>query len=253
MALDFNVKDVVHRIITKFIPAFLPNAKKKYYARSVLQTPLDAHGIASKASVYNITTPPRVIEEGLEAGIQLITYLVADGYEIRTDLVNLAIRIPGEYDGTETHLPQGVHPEIRTAVAPALRRYIREHAQIVFDGVEESNGLIGEVVDEATGLVDEVITRDNIVTVRGYGLKIESDAQHAQQAGAFLVDANGGETPVKAVALNEPRTLKLLMPVQLQVGGVYTLLVRTQSTVKSGGKLLKDVREVKSEFTLTAQ
>ncbi|MDR2764879.1 MAG: hypothetical protein LBB90_07600 [Tannerella sp.] len=114
MSLDFEVRDVTHRIVTKFFPAFLPNAKKKYYARSVLQTPLDIHSIASKAEVYNITTSPKIVEEGLAAGIQLMTYLLADGYEIRTGLVNMAIRIPGEYDGTETHLPAGMHPEVRT-------------------------------------------------------------------------------------------------------------------------------------------
>jgi glycerol-3-phosphate responsive antiterminator len=252
MAIDFKVRDVIHRIITKFFPAFLPNATKKYYARSVLETPLDVHGIASKADVYNITTSPRVIEEGLTAGIQLITYLVADGYKIKTDLVNMGIRVPGEYDGTETRLPEGVRPEVRVAVAAALRKYIGEHVQIVFDGVEELTGMIGEVKDEATGQVDEVITTDNIVTVRGYGLKVDGDVKHAAQVGVFLVDENQQETPVKAVALNEPRTLKLLMPAGLTAGAAYTLLIRTQSVVKGGG-LLKDLREVRSDFPLTAQ
>jgi hypothetical protein len=253
MAIDFNVTDVIHQIITKFFPAFLPNAKKKYYARSVLQTPLNVHDIASKADVYNITTTPKVIEEGLTAGFQLITYLVADGYKIKTDLVNMRIRIPGEYEGTETHLPEGVDPEVRITPAHALRKYIREHVQIVFDGVEESQGMIGRVKDEATGLVDEVITIDNIVTVRGYGLKIDSDVQHAAQVGVFLVNEDQQETPVKAVALNEPRTLKVLMPASLFAGAAYTLLIRTQSSVKSGSHLLKDVREVRSDFQLTAQ
>jgi hypothetical protein len=114
--------------------------------------------------------------------------------------------------------------------------------------------MIGRVKDEATGRVDEVITIDNIVTVRGYGLKIDSDVQHVAQVGVFLVDENQQETPVKAVALNEPRTLKLLMPANLAVGAAYTLLIRTQSPVKStGSHVLKDLREVRSDFTLIAQ
>jgi hypothetical protein len=194
-----------------------------------------------------------VIEEGLTAGFQLITYLVADGYKIKTELVNMRIRIPGEYDGTETHLPEGVRPEVRVIPSTSLRKYISEQVQIVFDGVEDPTGMIGRVKDEASGLVDEVITMNNIVTVRGYGLKIDSDVQHAAQVGVFLVDENQAETPVKAVALNEPRTLKLLMPDNLTVGAAYTLLIRTQSLVKGTTGLLKDVREVRSDFPLTAQ
>ncbi|MDR2139476.1 MAG: DUF4469 domain-containing protein [Tannerella sp.] len=252
MAIDFNLKDVIHRVTVKFVPTFLPGMKKKYVAHSVLETTLDVHGIASKAEVYNITTPPRVIEEGLEAATKLITYLVADGYKIQTGLVNIRVRIPGVYDGTETQLPEGVLPEVQMTVAPRMRRYIQEHVQLVFDGVEESNGFISKVKDEATGQVNEGVTPDNLVTVRGYGLKIESDAQHAQQTGAFLVDASGGETRVKAVALNTPRSLMLLLPAQLSPGAAYTLLIRTQGTMKSNGSLLKSVREVRSGFTLTA-
>jgi hypothetical protein len=42
----------------KFVPAYLPQAKKTYNARAALQTELDIHGVASKANVYNITTSP---------------------------------------------------------------------------------------------------------------------------------------------------------------------------------------------------
>ncbi|MDR0613858.1 MAG: hypothetical protein LBG45_10415 [Dysgonamonadaceae bacterium] len=105
MAIDFNLKDVMHRIIVKFYRAFLPNAKKKYILRTVYQPELDIHGIASKAEVYNITTPPKVIEEGLTDGLKLITCLVAYGFKIKTPIFNLKVAIPGEYDGVETHFP----------------------------------------------------------------------------------------------------------------------------------------------------
>lgn len=252
MAIDFILKDKIHRIIAKFVPNTLPTAKKKYIARSVLQTELDIHEVASKASVYNITTSPKVIEEGFLAAEQLIIYLAADNYRIKTNLFHLGVRIPGEYDGMETHLPAGRHPEVRLSADDTLRNYIRQHVEIVFDGIEENNGYIGQVVDDASGSVDQMITMGNIVTVNGYGLKVESDPEHADQVGVFLVDGGGGETPVKAVALNEPRTLKLLIPDAL-TADYYWLLIRTQSSTKSSTQLLKNVREVRSEFTLTPQ
>jgi hypothetical protein len=254
MAIDFVMKDVIHRVITKFVPAYLPGAKKKYNARAVFQPELDIHGIASKASVYNITTSPKIIEEGFLAAEQLMIYLAADNYRITTSLFHMGIRIPGEYDGTETHLPAGVHPEVRLTVSNELRNYIRDHVHIEFDGIEDGKGVIGEVVDDATGNVNTVVTMGNIVTVHGYGLKIESDEAHAAQAGAFLVNSDGGdEIRVKAVALNEPRTLKLLIPTTLSTDTDYTLLIRTQASAKTSRHLLKDVREVRSDFTLKAR
>jgi hypothetical protein len=71
---------------------------------------------------------------------------------------------------------------LRVTAAAAVRKYIHEHVHLVFDGAENSKGFIGEVRDEATGQVDQVVTIDNIVTVHGYGLKIESDESHRRSA-----------------------------------------------------------------------
>ena len=253
MSIDFILRDIVHKVIVKFVPAWLPGAKKKYYAKAVLQPELDIHAVASKASVYNITTSPVVIEEGFIAAIKLIIYLAADSYRFSCDLFRLSIRVPGEYDGTETHLPNGIHPEVRLTVADTLRNYIRDNVQVTFDGIEDANGLIGEVLDEATNEVDSYITPGNIVDVRGYGLKVEADEAHAASAGVFLVNSAGTEMRVKAIATNEPRLLKLLMPDTIPQGEEFILLVRTQCIVRGGSILLKDLREVKTSFTLSVK
>ncbi|MDR1248795.1 MAG: hypothetical protein LBK63_05775, partial [Treponema sp.] len=96
MAIDFKLKDVLHKVPAKMTPAYLPDAKKPYNLRAVLQPELDVHGVASKAEVYNLEADPKVIEEGFTAACELIYYLVADGYKIKTPLFNLRIRLPGE-------------------------------------------------------------------------------------------------------------------------------------------------------------
>jgi hypothetical protein len=136
MALDFTVKDIIHKIMAKFTPAYLPEAKKPYNLRAVFQPDLDIHGIASKAEVYNIETDPKVIEEGFTAGCELIYYLAADGYKIKTPLFNLRIRLPGEYEGAETGLNEGVHPEVRMQSAAPFRQYIRDRVGVQFDGID---------------------------------------------------------------------------------------------------------------------
>jgi hypothetical protein len=253
MAIDFKVKDIMHKITVKFTQAFLPEAKKPYYAKVARQPELDIHGIASKADVYNITTPPKTIEEGLTAGIKLMFHLAAAGYKIKTPLFNLNIRIPGEYDGSENRLPDGVYARARLQTGSEFRRYLEEHLQIEFDGVDQSEGHIGEALDEATGLVDDVMTIGNILTIRGSGLKIESDEDHKAQTGLFFINDNTGN-PVKAeaIAVNEPKTLKAVVP-PLERGSSHRLYLVTQSSTKHTGTMLKNTREMYSEFNLTAK
>jgi hypothetical protein len=196
---------------------------------------------------YSVSVPEFAFEN------DKIYSLAADGYKIKTPAFNLSIRLPGEYEGAETSLPEGVHPEARLQASASLRKYIQERVQAEFDGVDQRDGLIAEAVDEHTGQIDEIMTIGNLLTIRGYGLKIEAEAKYADQAGPFF---DGGENPpVKAeiLAVNEPRTLKAIVPASLAAGKDYTLKVVTQSSVKHGVTLLKNLREVRSEFILTAQ
>jgi hypothetical protein len=257
MALDFLEKDTIHKVMAKFVHAFLPGparpgeAQKPYFLRAVFQPELDIHGIAGKAEVYNIETDPKVIEEGFTAACELIYYLAADGYKLKTPLFNLKIRLPGAYEGAETSLAEGLYPEVRMQSAAPFRQYIRERVKVQFDGVDQSCGLIAEAVDEQSGRTDKVMTIGKLLTIRGYGLKVASDGRHTDEAGLWFDD--GQNPPVKAelLAVNQPRTLKALVPAGLTVGGEYALKVVTQSSAKGSGSLLKDPREVQSDFTLT--
>jgi hypothetical protein len=253
MALDFTVKDVIHKITAKFVHAFLPDAKKKFHLKAVLQPELDIHGIASKAEVYNIATSPKIIEEGMLSGMELIYYLAADGFKIKTPVFNLGIRLPGEYDGSEIHLPEGIHPEVRLQVNANLRAFIKEKVEVLFDGIDTSDGFIGEVRDEKTGLTDQTITIDNLLTIHGYGLKIESDPAHSAGVGVFFEAPGQPAIPAKAIAVNEPRLLKVIAPATLSAGSDYQIRVATQSSAKGSSTLLKTIREISSESVFTAQ
>jgi hypothetical protein len=253
MALDFNVEDTVHKVTVKFVPGFLPEARKPYNLKAVHQPELDVHGVASKASIYNITTSPRVIEEGLKVGMELMSYLVADGYKIKTPLFNLRLRVPGEYDGSETKLPDGVFPEVRMSTNADFRKSIAANVQLVFDGIEQNSGYIALVDNNADGTSDEVITIGGLVAIRGFGLKIEGDAEHAEQVGAFFEAEDGTRTKASILAVNEPKTLKLIVPATLVANAYYHVVLLTQSSAKGGGILLKTLREVRSELTLKAE
>jgi hypothetical protein len=137
--------------------------------------------------------------------------------------------------------------------AAPFREYIRDRVQVQFDGIDQADGLIAEAVDEHTGQLDEVMTLGNLLLIRGYGLKIEGDDQHQAEVGLWFDD--GQSPPVKAeiLAVNEPKTLKTIVPAALTVGGEYSLKIVTQSAIKGGGTVLKNLREVRSDFKLTVQ
>jgi hypothetical protein len=54
MALDFTVKDIIHKVTAKFAHAFLPEAKKPYNLRAVHQLELDIHGIALLKNIREV-------------------------------------------------------------------------------------------------------------------------------------------------------------------------------------------------------
>jgi hypothetical protein len=238
--------------VARFVHAFLPDAKKPYNLKAEFQPELDVHGIASKAEVYNIQIDPKVIEEGMNAALELIYYLVADGYRVKTPLFNLRMRLPGEYSGDESHLNDGAYPEARMSSSTAFRQYLRDTVKVSMAGIDEDNGHIGEAIDEATGNIDETATIGNILTIRGHGLKIEADDAHKDEAGVYFVDKDGGKVKVASIAVNESKTLKVIVPSSLTADASYTLQVVTQSPIRGGGHTLKDPRTVASDFTLRA-
>jgi len=253
MSLSFDVLDRMHNIVVKFARTFLPGAKKPYRLKAVHQKELGIHEIASKAEVYNVQVSPSVIEAGLAAGLQVIRYLVADGYRIKTPLFSLKLRIPGWYDGSETHLPEGTFPEARFLASEDFQDYLGKRVAIAIDGTDDTDGFIGKIVDEATGLLNETATIGAFLTVRGRGLKIEADEAHKGEVGLFFVPETGEPVNAPILAVNEPKTLKAVVPAGMAAGAAYTLRVITQSSVKVRGYLLQELREVQSQFALTAR
>jgi hypothetical protein len=71
-------------------------------------------------------------------------------------------------------------------------------------------------------MVDEVVTIGNLLTVHGYGLKIEGDEANRDAVGLFFEPEEGGAAlKAEIIAVNEPRTLKVIVPA-LEAGKAYT-------------------------------
>jgi hypothetical protein len=245
MSVVFDVIDIMHKIIVKFVRSFLPEAKKPYNLKPVHQPVLNVHGVASKADVYNIGVAPNVIEEGLNAGLKLMRYLAADGYRIKTPLFNLAIRVPGEYDGNETCLPEGVHPVVRMRSSVEFRQYIRERVKVLFDGVDTQNGYISEFLDIEENSINSLFFPGDQFVMTGSGIKAEGPDP---SCGVFFVpqDDPSHEVRVTRIANN---TRSRIIGVCPQTGHQYNrIVIRTQYSNSS--KYLKTVRTIESSFLL---
>ena len=249
--IGFTLKDVIQKIVVKFFAHSLPGVHKPYLLKAVHQTDLDIHDIAMKAAVFNIPTSPKVIEEGLLAGFELMYYLAANGYRIKTPIFNLKIRVPGTYDGTETHLPEETYPVASLQTSSAFRKYLKEKVKVEFDGKDSIDSFIADARDEATGSAG-VLTRGNILTINGMGLKIEGDEDHRDLVGVFFRPKTGLPVKAKTIALNNPRTLIVHIPTELKKGESYAITVETQSSARNGATMLKNIRDIRSAFMLTA-
>jgi hypothetical protein len=72
--------------------------------------------------------------------------------------------------------------------------------------------------------------------------------------GLYFEPKDGGEAlRAEIIAVNEPKTLKVIAPRGLEAGKAYYLKAVTQSSTKHGSTMLKNPRIVRSEFSLTAQ
>ena len=91
--------------------------------------------------------------------------------------------------------------------------------------------------------------------MHGNGLKIASDADHADDVGLFYENAATGVRSKEYaynILQNEPKALSV-SAWNVAPGASYYVVIRTQSPANHSGSMLKNVREVKSDFTVAVE
>ncbi|MDR1331901.1 MAG: DUF4469 domain-containing protein [Tannerella sp.] len=252
-----KLKDVIHHVDVWFVPNTLPDTlpdpKKPYIGKSQALPYLGVEEVAAKAVIYGESINPEEMVRHVKAYHNICAYLAADGYGISNALFRTRIRIPGEYDGYETALPEGLSPAPRINTSPAFQEYIRENVRLDFRGIDETHGHMFTFLDEASGS-DSKMTVGGLFHIRGTGLKIvhDDEPEHIDQVGLWFVLASNPAMRLRAasVAINEPRTVVAVIPAALMtVGSEFYLEIVTQSSAKKNGHALKTVRTVRSEHT----
>jgi len=246
MSVINHYQDKMHKIAVKFVPAFLPEAKKPYNLKTVHQETLDVHGVAGKADAYDIGIDPKVIEDGLTEGLKLIGYLAADGWRVKTPLFNLRIRIPGEYDGNETALPEGVHPVVRLGSSNEYRAYVKDNVRVEFDGFYSKNGFIATFLDVEGNEVNTTCVPGHQFVLTGTDIMIVGD--HPSCGVSFVpVDNPSAAVPVTSLARNSRSQIIGICP---STGYLRNKIVVKTQYMGSPTKFLKTVKTIESSFVI---
>ena len=228
-----------------------PGAKKPGGISQKIRRTLNFTKAIRMAPRYGITTSPEVIEEGYTAGMESICRLIADGHVIKIPHFNVLIGVEAEGEGSEG-VPYGeLIPLAIFQANPVFRKNLRGRVSIVLEPIIPVDGFIGKVIDNATGLTNESLTPGNALTIYGFGLKIKARASEKDAVGlTFMNITNGLNTKAEDILVNKKHVLVVTVPPTLTFG-VYKLRIETYSKVKGWGLLLKEKRQIESEFTLT--
>ena len=245
MSLINDFVDTMHKIAVKFTPAFLPDAKKPYNLKPVHQQTLDVHGVAGKADAYNIGIDPKIIETGLNGGLKLMRYLACDGFRIKTPLFNLRIRVPGEYEGSETSLPDGVRPVVRLGSSADFREYVRERVQIEFDGVDNPNGMITGFLDIDEDAYKSIFVPGNMFSLTGSKIRVEGSDP---ACGVFFADADNPSNEVKVTRIGVNTRSKIVGICPNTGHARSRIVIKTQFAGNSTN--LKNIRTIISSFVV---
>jgi len=241
-----DYEEKMHKIAAKFVPAFLPEAKKPYNLKTVHQETLDLHGVAAKADAYGIGPDAKAIEDGLARGLKLIAYLVMDGWRVKTPLFNLRVRVPGEYDGSETALPDGVNPVVRIGASAEFREYVKDHVRIEFDGILSKNGLISAFLDVEENQTNSVFVPGDQFVLTGTDIMAVGD--HASCGVYFVpIDNPTAEVKVARIAKNSRSEIIGVCP---QTGYQRNKIVIRSQYSGSLTRFLKTVRTIESSFVI---
>ena len=182
----------------------------------------------------------------LEAYVEIISDIIADGGAVNTPLFNAQPSIAGVFEGAGDTFDSSRHQvKINLSQGVALRKAI---ARVKTQKVQTAEPLpiINEVKDIVSGSVNDQLTKNSVVQLTGGRLKfLPEEAAN----GIFLVNvSNGAETKLSVIVENKPARLIAMIPADLSVGE-YQLEVRT--TYSTAAKPVKNLKTGRFNRILT--
>jgi hypothetical protein len=170
-----------------------------------------------------------------------------EGSSVQDSNVHLAPRVADSWEGAAPHYDPKEHKRTIDAIPTAsLRKALEDDVEIEVLGKKTDGGaIIGLVTDTCTGKTDGTITCSENIIITGRKIKIVPADEAAP--GIFLAAADGTETPVTSIAINNPK--RIICRVPELAAGSYTLKIVTRFS--NGSTLLRAPRTLIYEIPLT--
>jgi hypothetical protein len=246
---DEKRPDEFHVVPVKLYENYLPKAmeKGKYFAKTAHERTLKIEDLASLI-VERRGTRWKYAElvEVFHLLCREICIQLCDGYAINlADLFLLYPHIKHMFERIMEGITDEDHPIVFHFRALSELYEASKHIKINVVGAAESRAFLDTFTDLGSGLVNQRVTSGGQFAAEGNMVRLEGDG-----AGFFFVSSEtpAVEVPVTApFARNKESELISVVP-DLPPGREWTLEIRTRFS--GGGRLLKNLRVIRSGFTV---
>jgi hypothetical protein len=239
--------EILHRIRVKLYQNYLPKVEGEYIARTDSERTLSIDEICDAMKTRGgYTGNVADLKEHIHLFKEEMGYQLCDGYAINMEYFSIHPNVGGTFDNKREGVSPDKHPVgFKFRVRNALRQ-LAEHIEVFVEGVAETGAFIDEFHDNISDTVNEKVTPGGIFSIIGGKIKIAGDPT---ETGIYFSASDGSS--VKATGRLEENDRSKLIGVtpELPSDKEWTLEVRTQFS--NSTTLLKEVRVIKSEFTLT--
>jgi hypothetical protein len=242
----YSVKDVLHSIKIRLHRSNLPGAKGAYYASAVNEAALSVEDVA--AALKNrggFTGNYFDLVAYVREFLQEMAYQLCDGFAVNTGWFLIKPVIGGLFESADEGFDPKKHTvSFRYRTGAPLRALAHE---VVIE-LESANSYIDCFADAESGSMNKTVTPGGFFTATGRKIKVTGESPGC---GVWFVSKTRRERRYKVErALAENTSAKVIGMVPALPAGEYFVEIKTCYTV--GGKDMKELRAVKSGFTVRA-
>ncbi|MDR1399357.1 MAG: DUF4469 domain-containing protein [Treponema sp.] len=237
---------VFHRIRVKLYPNYIPTIKGKYLARTVSEKTLSVKEVCDALFLRGgFRGDPAEVEQYVALFNREVAHQLCDGFAVSTGYYSIHPSVGGTFDSRAEGVSPDKHPiSFSFRILEPLHKLVND-IEVFVEGVAESGAFINEFTDVTTDLINQKVTIGGQFILTGSKIKIAGDAQ---DTGIYFTAPGESAVKVGKLAVNDANKLIGIIP-DLAPDKTWTLEVHTQYT--NGSTVLREVRTIVSEFTLT--
>jgi hypothetical protein len=242
------LSEVLHRIRVKLYPNYLPKVEGEFIARTENEATLSIEDVCTALDTRGgFTGNYEDLVEHVRQYLKEAAYQLCDGYAVSTGYYSIHPNVGGTFENRREGVSKEKHPVTFRFRTRSPLRDLAERIEIFVEGIADTGAFIDEFTDLNTGLINEKATAGGQFILTGGKIKIAGDSG---TTGLYFVPTDDSVSfKVTAVLAENDRSQLIGIIPSLLPAKVYRLEVRTQFT--NGSTLLKELRTIKSDFTVT--